>query len=215
MIFQNVQQSVGQSFLRELVQLFSEQDLRVFSSEFGFSDPNNFDFEKIVKVYSRAKFPTHDHFEYAWAIYDCGEERFSILLTPVRIFFYALFLFCSRTANSIGCEDRWLYFAVELIISEKNQELTLLFKNFLEWFYEFVPDQDPGPDIYVLISWILLHFSINSKEQDTLELVFEYLEKETCSDYFDNYDEEDWLSLVDENTDSQYIDRFLNILAGE
>jgi hypothetical protein len=130
----SVANECNHSLLRILQTRILERDFRVLSHEAGFQPPNNFDIFRIQEDLRLGRFPIADHYEYAWAIYECSRESLRALTPPMKVLLSALFVFCQkRTAWGVPIESEYFQLGLEAIFEINDPNLSIAYLSFLDW----------------------------------------------------------------------------------
>jgi hypothetical protein len=74
----------------------TKKELDQFATEAGFVDPNCFDFDNMRRPLRDLSFPLGNHFEYMWAIYECGLPRLLRFSPALRQYVASIYLHCNR-----------------------------------------------------------------------------------------------------------------------
>jgi hypothetical protein len=205
MIFHSSKPQHGQLFLQGIEQLIEPSEFSRFSQEFGFVDPNNFPFKNIQDILFNHQFPECDHFEYGWAIYECGFDRLATYSKAIRLFSASIYLYCHKVSNFGGnFESGFYYLLINKDINNYSLRCGELLSIFLEWLYEHVKSDRPNDDYYLLLTWALNAMYLKKAYGETFLAVISRLTELRYSaiDIQLNNDcwfpqQEDWLNIID------------------
>lgn len=82
--------------LDRLARTIEESELAQLEKKPGFNEPNTFDFDQMRRPLRDLRLPDTDHYEYLWAISECGLESFADCTCPMSLYIAALYVHCNR-----------------------------------------------------------------------------------------------------------------------
>lgn len=132
-------------------------ELHTLATEPGFTDPNQFPFERILAPLKEKQFPLQDHYEYCWAIYECGFDRIERCSKWVKLYLASLYIYCNKRKQwGLKIESDYYYMVISAETNEGVTDCSQQFLRFLEWLHEDVVEDEGYDNYYLLLSWSLL-----------------------------------------------------------
>ncbi len=199
----NTQSSEPYEFLKKLENDIDFDEFTELAAMAGFSDPNNFPIEKITNILETKSFPTEDHYEFLWAIYECGRDELTHMSCPMRIYLASLYVYCNKIylwGTAIE-SDYYLIMLNAAIESESGEYETLLC--FVEWLHDYVQPDEGHDDYFCLLTWIFLQRKARLTNRFEFQKVLTFLEAKQYTQQqldeltvSDNW-RENWLGLSD------------------
>ena len=209
--------------LTALERLIDSEEIAFFSREGGFMDPNNFPFQNVLNILRSHKFPTAEHFEYGWAIRECGIDQLRRYSPPMRLFAASIYLYCYKVIGFDGnYQGEFFYMLLQGEVEGEGPACAAQLLTFLEWMYEHVPSHEQYSEYDLLLAWSLTAIHLSKTSEPTFARVLLRLRElhYSASDLRLNNDggfpqPGDWLDLLEKlRVGDALLDAMLPIICG-
>jgi len=194
------------------------------SGEFGFSEPNFFEYTKIANILKDRKLPTDEHHEYCWAINECGLERIELYSKPMHTFMVFVYLYCDKILGGLGEEKRYYYSLVHSVYESDDLIFSKKCLNFLEWLNNSIVVEDNFyTNYFLLLSWILIKIKIDGcdAEDDIFRSVISAIQKKNYTESDINLisgygfpEPVDWLDFIGRYQEYKSFGLLFSVIAG-
>jgi len=174
--------NAGAEFLEFLRSRIDLDEFRHLAKEGGFSPPNTFTIEDIIGPILDARFPAADHYEFEWAIYECGLDNLRSYTKEMRIYLCAIYMYCNKVRQwGISIESEYHRMAVTSVLERSDPAYIKNFITYLEWLFENVEPDQGYEDYFCLLSWIILQRVAQDASSDLFDLVMSHLSSKNYS----------------------------------
>jgi hypothetical protein len=149
--------TAGRELMRHCKERIDAREFDALREEPGFSPPNTFSVEELMQPLARERFPEENHYEYLWAIYECGLGLLERCSAAMRVYLASLYVYCNKRriwGTTVECD---YYHALIHITRESRTDFRpaeLL--AFIEWLNDHVPAAEGYDDYFCLLSWAFL-----------------------------------------------------------
>jgi hypothetical protein len=148
---------VGPELLRHCKERIDLGEFEALREEPGFSPPNTFSVDELMQPLLRGRFPEDKHYEYLWAIYECGLELLERCSAAMRVYLSSLYVYCNKRrawGMTVECD---YYYALITTAKEPGTDFPpdeIL--AFIEWLIDHVEAGEGYDDYFCLLSWAFL-----------------------------------------------------------
>jgi hypothetical protein len=173
----------GFKLLSVLHTKITSQDLEVLSYQGGFQPPNDFNVYRIERVLETGQFPLEDHYEYAWAIYECSLGIIQRMSPYIKVLLSALFIFCrKRTSWGVPIENEYYQLGLDGVFECGEDSLSSAFLGFLNWLNAEVAAVEDGYESYFsLLSLAYLSANRGQANGEVFEMLLDELSEKVTN----------------------------------
>jgi hypothetical protein len=149
--------TAGPELLRHCKARIERGEVEALRGEPGFAPPNQFPVEELMQPLAVERFPEERHYEYLWAIYECGLDALQRCSAAMRVYLASLYVYCNKRriwGATVECD---YYYALIETARERGTDFPpaeLL--AFIEWLNDRVPAAEGYDDYFCLLSWAFL-----------------------------------------------------------